>query len=534
MSITLNEVELCDLEMLLIGAFDPLKGFLNQKDYISVINNCHLENGSLWPVPIILCITDEDQEKINVGDNIQLRNNDGTILASLKVESKYKIDPMEECLKVAGTTDKNHPYVEYINRRRGNNVIGGIITKIASISHYNYVDLRVTPTECKERIKKYNNVIGFQTRNPLHRSHIELMIRATKDHNAHILLSPVVGLTQIGDIDADTRVRCYRHVVKEFPDDTCTLIVIPLAMRMLGPREALWHALIRQNYGCSHFIIGRDHAGPSKCHSVSGNKFYEPFAAHEFVNKFKYELDIKIIMSPEIVYVANKNKYLLTTELEPDDQIKTISGTQFRQLLVKNQEIPEWFSYPCVIKELKKSVKSKSGICIYIVGLSGSGKSTIAKAINEKLNELYSINITLLDGDIIRQYLSNELGFTPKDRSINVRRIGFIASEIVKHGGICICANIAPYQIDRQHNRKLIEKVGTYLEVFVDTPIDICEQRDVKGLYKLARQGKIPHFTGISDPFERPIDPEIIINHGSTINDSTNIIIERLKEIKKF
>ena len=527
MSIVLDSVEISDLEMIINGGFAPLTGFLSELSYQSVLDHSRLIDGTIWPVPIILTSINEHK----IGDTIDLCLSDGTIVAKIIVESIFIIDTIDECQKVAGTTDPNHPYVQLVNKRKSNQAIGGNVIKIKDIKHYNYEDLRKTPAECRQLLSLHSVIVGFQTRNPLHRSHVELMVRSTQSVNGYLLLSPIVGPTQPGDIDADTRVRCYRHLLKYLPSNFCSLIVIPLAMRMLGPREALWHAIIRKNYGCTHFIVGRDHAGPSAVHSVTKEKFYKPLEAQQYTKLYENEIGIKIITSEEIVYLPDRQIYLPFNEVKSTDRIENISGTQLRQFLKTGQKIPDWFSYPEVINELQSTFNIKKGLCLYFIGLSGSGKTTLAHAIKERLHEKFSIPITFLDGDNVRTHLSSELGFSKNDRSINVRRIGYVASEIVKHGGLCICANIAPYQFDREYNRQLISQYGSYIEIFVNTPLEICESRDVKGLYKKAREGKIPLFTGISDPFESPINPEFIISYPSDIKTNIESIINYISPL---
>lgn len=532
MNITLTNIELSDVEMILNMSFAPLNGFLNEDDYFSVISNCHLTNGQVWPIPIILSIDKNLFDNISIGDYINLQDDYEVIVAQLFVESKYSIDPILECISVAGTDDENHPYIKMVKNRRSNYIIGGSLKKITGINHYNYNDLRLTPIEIKDKFSKYSKIVGFQTRNPIHKSHFELMTRICKNFNAHLFFSPVVGPTQQEDIDPDTRVRCYRQLLKYF-DISVTLCVIPLAMRMLGPKEALLHALIRKNYGCTHFIIGRDHAGPSVCHSKTGEKFYAANKAQEFVKKFEQEIGIEIIYSPEIVYVKNRDLYLTVNELTQDDVITNISGTELRLMLKSGNEIPEWFSFPEVIMELRRTASwcNKVGLCVYLIGLSGSGKTSISRSFIEKLKEKIPVKaISLLDGDVIRKNLSKGLGFTKEDRSINVRRIGYVAYEIVKHGGICICSNIAPYEEDRKENRKLISSVGKYIEVFVNTPISICEERDPKGLYAKVRRGEIKNFTGIDDPFEIPTNSEIVITPELSIDEAGNKILEYILE----
>jgi sulfate adenylyltransferase len=537
MHLILTPLEICDLEMILSGAFAPLTGFLNEVDYHAVMNSSRLANGSLWPVPIILSAPKD--HTVTSGQEISLCLSDSTVVATMTVESIYTTQPETEGQLVAGTTDKNHPYTAIVQARRSHVAFGGLIKKVREIPHYNYRDLRMTPTECRHQLAPYPKVVAFQTRNPLHRCHVELMIRALRQVQAedptqptHLLLSPVVGLTQPGDVDADTRVRCYRHLLANYLPRNTTMIVLPLAMRMLGPREALWHALIRKNYGATHFIIGRDHAGPSLGHSQTGAKFYTPTQAQEYVRSFQAELGIQIITSSELVYVANRQLYLPPEEVLPGDEIWNISGTQLRKMLRSQQAVPNWFSFPEVLSELQATFVQKSGICVYFIGLSGAGKSTLAQAVLERIREVTSRPITVLDGDVVRQHLSMCLGFSRSDRSTNVRRIGFVASEIVRHGGMCLCANIAPYEEDRQFNRRLIEQYGTYLEVYVDTPLNVCEKRDVKGLYGKARRGEIAQFTGISDPFEPPSHADLVITSELTIDQATDLILAKMNLIE--
>ena len=377
-------------------------------------------------------------------------------------------------------------------------------------------------------------VVAFQTRNPMHRSHYELTKYALDKAgpNSKLILQPIVGVTQECDIDYFTRVKCYIKLLEYYPKDSVQLSLLPLSMRMAGPREALWHALIRQNYGATHFVVGRDHAGPS-CKNEQGEPFYDPYGAHELLEKVKDQLQIKVVKSKLIVYVSTLNQYMPIDEVTEEHKqgIKMISGTEQRRLLREQQEIPEWFSFPEIIKELRKTVPTTNnqGMCIYLVGLSGSGKTTVSSHLVRELREYLTggRQITVLDGDIVRRNLSKGLGFSRQDRSTNVRRIGFVASEIVKHRGVVICANIAPYHDDREYNRKLISKHGNYIEVFVNTPVETCEKRDVKGLYAKARSGEIK-LTGVNDPFETPENAEITLETES-INQQVAKVIDYLK-----
>lgn len=524
--IILDEKTLCDLECLLGGYFEPLDNFMNSANYKSVCENLHLISGDFFPLPITLAI---DKKVIDIDKSYDLILCDSTNypLANLVVNEYYEPDIDWECQNSLGTNDVNHPYVKYKDSHRDKYYVSGILTKINDIRHYDFSDIRTKP----ESIRKSfigQTVLGFQTRNPMHKAHYELTkygLKKTGKEDAVLFLNPVVGETQSIDIDYHIRVNCYKELLNEYDQNThVVLSLLPLAMRMAGPREACLHALIRRNYGCTHFVVGRDHAGPSY-KTKNGESFYGPYEAQELFVKYSQEIGIKPVFSKMIVYNKTDKIYQPIDEIGSSCEIGKLSGTDFRHMLKNNIEIPDWFSFPNIIDILKKSVK-KRGTCYYFIGLSGSGKTTYANILKQKILEKDpSKEITILDGDIVRQELSKGLGFSKEDRSINVRRIGYLASEIVKHGGTVICANIAPYDDDRLHNRKKIEQLnGTYIEIFVNTPLDVCEKRDIKGLYKLARQGIIKQFTGISDPFELPSKPDITIN----INDIQNEIFSQL------
>lgn len=535
--IILNSRELCDLELLLDGSFNPLRGFLVEEDYNSVLNNMRLNSGELWPIPIVLA---KKNMNFVLGENIELCNSENLPIACMKLESIYKPDLDRECLSIFGCVDFNHPYIKIIKERDGLFYLGGRVSKMNGIQHYDFKNFRLSPSETKEYFLKNNwkNVIGFQTRNPMHKSHYFLTKYAMNQsglEDIKLLIHPVVGITQDCDINYHTRVKCYKEIIKEYDSNVVKLCLLPLSMRMAGPREAVWHAIIRKNYGCTHFVVGRDHAGPSY-KKADGNSFFGAYDAQELLLKFSNEIGIKVITSKLIVYATSKNKkmYVPIDSIDKDKYIiNNISGTQLRRMLKNDEEIPEWYSFPNVIRQLKKDFKSSKeiGFCIYLFGLSGSGKTTTAKCLESKLLEL-DINrkITLLDGDVCRQELSKGLTFSKSDRSINVRRIGYVASEIVKHGGIAICSNIAPYNEDRIANREKISKYGKYIEVYMNTSLQTCESRDVKGLYKKAREGIICNFTGISDPFEESTKSEILLNGSSEIlvEDNVNTIIRYL------
>lgn len=529
---TLSQRQLCDLELLLNGGFAPLTGFMNQADYESVLDNMRLADGSLWPMPITLDIDEEFAASLEKGDEIALRDTEGLLLAVLEVEDKWRFDREREAKAVFGTTDTSHPGVAYLYQQSKPVYVGGKVTKISLPHHYDFNHLRYTPTELKEIFKKrgWDKVVAFQTRNPMHRAHQELTLRAAAQTGANVLIHPVVGMTKPGDIEYYLRVRCYEHVLKHYPDASAFLSLLPIAMRMGGPREAVWHALIRKNYGCTHFIVGRDHAGPGK--NKEGVNFYDPYAAQELALKHEKEMGITIVPFQEMVYSHKQEKYFPIDGFPKDETPASISGTELRERLFTNQDIPEWFSYREVIQELRKAnpPKHKQGFTVFMTGLPSSGKSTLANALSLKLRELTERQITLLDGDVIRTHLSRGLGFSQEDREANITRVGFVAQEITRHGGIVICALVSPFEKARNIVRQMIGSVGGFIEVYVETPLAVCEARDRKGLYKKAREGIIKQFTGVSDPYEVPESPEIKIDTANIGPDE--VIDTMVKQIR--
>ena len=515
--------QLCDVELLLSGGFAPLRGFLNRGDYLRVVEDMRLADGTLWPMPITLDVTREFAAKLKSGSAVALRDPEGVLIAVLEVEDIWEPDQKREALGVFGTQDETHPAVFYLNHHSHPVYIGGTLKGIEAPTHYDFKHLRRTPAELREVFAEmgWNRIVAFQTRNPMHRAHLELTHRAAEQAGAKLLINPTVGMTKPGDIDHYTRVRCYEHLIKRYPPESALLSLLPLAMRMGGPREALWHALVRKNHGCTHFIVGRDHAGPGK--DSQGKPFYGPYDAQNLFKKYEHEMGIEMVPFRMMVYIKERGGYAPEDEVKPGETVMNISGTEQRQLLQEGKDIPAWFTYPEVVAELRKThpPRSKQGFTVFFTGLSGSGKSTIANALMVKLLEIGGRNVTMLDGDLVRKHLSSELGFSKEHRDLNIQRIGYVASEITKNGGIAICAPIAPYTATRRKVREMIEPVGGFFEVYVSTSLEVCEQRDRKGLYAKARAGLIKEFTGISDPYEAPQHAEIIIDTGSRTPDQS-------------
>ena len=515
--------QICDLELLLNGAFSPLTGFMGQKDYERVCQEMRLESGHLWPIPITLDISEAVAAKLEIGSYLALRDPEGVMLAVLRIGEIWKPDLRQEAALVYETENTEHKGVEHLLNHVNACCVGGSLRGVQLPVHFDSRRIRLGPGEVRREFRRlgWRRVVAFQTRNPLHRAHYELTIRAIRQCEANLLLHPVVGLTKSGDVDHFTRVRCYQAVLLHYPQHTVYLSLLQLSMRMAGPREAIWHAIIRKNYGCTHFIVGRDHAGPGS--DSSGQPFYGPYDAQELVAKHEQEIGVKMVAFSNMTYVEDKDAYLSEEEIEPSMRTLDISGTEVRLRLADGRKLPSWFTYTEVARELRRTYppRSRQGFTVFFTGLSGAGKSTIANALMARLMELGGRPVTLLDGDIVRKNLSSELGFSREHRDLNIRRIGFVANEITKNGGIAICAPIAPYRHVRAEVRSLIEQRGGFLLVHVSTPLEVCEARDRKGLYAKARAGVIKEFTGISDPYEVPEDADLSIDTSEFTPDES-------------
>ena len=529
----LSARQLCDLELLLSGGFSPLRGFMGRRDYEGVCHEMHLASGILWPMPITLDVTEEFAKKLTPGSSsVALRDPEGVMVAVLHVEEVWQPDRKDEAKSVFGTTSTVHPGVDHLLNRSNPWYVGGKLEGLQNPTHYDFKTLRLTPAELRAEFSRvgWRRIVAFQTRNPMHRAHVELTFRAAKTVEANLLIHPSVGMTKPGDVDYFTRVRCYQLLLSKYPAGTVRLSLLPLAMRMGGPREAIWHALIRKNHGVTHFIVGRDHAGPGK--DSDGKPFYGPYEAQELFKKHEPEIGVTMVPFSMMVYLEDKDCYVPDTEVPGGARVLNISGTELRDRLNEGREIPAWFTYPEVVRELRRSFppRHKQGVTIFFTGLSGSGKSTVANVLLTKFLEMGGRPVTILDGDLVRKHLSSELGFSKEHRDINIRRIGYVASEITKNGGIAICAPIAPYDSVRKQVRSMIEPHGGFILVHMATPLEICEQRDRKGLYAKARAGIVKEFTGISDPYEAPKDAEVVIDTGElSAEESAQEIILHLE-----
>jgi sulfate adenylyltransferase len=506
--------QLCDLELLLNGGFSPLTGFMKRADHDAVCQGMRLAGGTLWPIPILLDVPRELADKLAKTKVLALRDLEGVMLAALHIEEIWDLDRQASAAATFGTTDLKHPGVSYMMQKTHPVALGGRLEGLQLPVHYDFRSLRQTPAELRAEFARegWRRVVAFQTRNPMHRAHCELTLRAAKEARANLLIHPTVGMTKPGDLDHYTRVRCYQSVLNRFPQHTAKLSLLPLAMRMGGPREALLHAIIRKNYGCTHFIVGRDHAGPGN--DSQGKPFYGPYDSQEVLRGHQEELGVEMVPFQMVSYVEDLDTYMPQDEIPAGSRTLDISGTELRRRLQEGRELPAWFTFPEVAVELRRThpPRHEQGFTVFLTGLSGAGKSTIASVLLVKFMEMGGRPVTLLDGDIVRKHLSSELNFSKEHRDINIRRIGFVAAEITKNGGIALCAPIAPYDSVRKEVRQSIEEGGGFVLVHVATPIGVCEERDRKGLYAKARAGILKEFTGISDPYEEPADADLVID----------------------
>ena len=529
-SLQISERSSCDLQLLAVGGFSPLDRFVGQEDYQRILEEMRLQSGHIFPIPVTLPV--EPGAEVHLDQDIALRSSKNELLAVMTIEEIYEWDVADAALKVFGTRDLKHPLVAEMHGW-GRLNISGRLRMLQLPRYYDFQDLRLSPSQVRSRLESFGspNVIAFQTRNPLHRAHEEMTKRAIEKVNGVLLLHPVVGMTKPGDVDHYTRVRSYKVLAELYYErDRILLALLPLAMRLAGPREALWHAVIRRNYGANYLIVGRDHASPGV--DSTGKPFYGPYDAQRLVEQFAEELGVGVVPFQELVYLSEEDRYEEASGIKPTTNELTISGTQVREeYLNKGRKLPEWFTRSEVAQILAESYppRHEQGVCIWFTGLSGAGKSTTAEVLTELLLE-HGRQVTLLDGDVVRTHLSKGLGFSKEDRDINIRRIGFVASEIVRHGGVAVCAAVSPYRVTRNDVRNM---VGTdrFIEVYVNTPLEICEQRDEKGMYAKARRGELKNFTGIDDPYEVPLQPDLSIGSTShTAEENARLILRYLIE----
>jgi len=513
-SVTLDDRQLCDFELLTTGAFSPLTGFMTRSNYESVLDRMKLQDGTLWPIPICLDGSETAAKNLEAGQSIAIRDPEGFLLAVMHVEDIWTPDKKKEAALLYGTTDQSHPGVHQLFHRTKDVYIGGALEVMSLPLHYDFRQLRMTPPEVRGLFKKlgWHRIVGFYTTNTMHRPEHEMAIRAMRKSRASLLLMPGVGISGPGDFDYYTRVRCYRHILGYFPPESAAMTLLPIFSRMAGPKDALLQSIVARNYGCTHFIVGHQHGDPG-CHN-GAKPFYDSSETWNTVHALVKEIGVADIPCDELVYQPFEDEFSPKDEVPEGNEVVSLTSLDIRDRIRNGRKIPRWATFPEVVGELKKAYPppSKQGFAVFFTGLSGAGKSTIARVLYAKMLEIGKRPVTLLDGDIVRQNLSNELTFSKEHRDINVRRIGFVASEITKNRGVAICAPIAPYAVTRAEIRANIEACGGFIEVHVATPLEVCEKRDRKGMYAKARAGLIKGYTGIDDPYEIPEAPEVRVN----------------------
>ena len=500
-------------------------------------------DNQVWPMPITLDLPEQfvaehglDTATVAEPRLVLLRDPFFNPVAVLHVSSVYRPDKTEEATAVFGTADESHPGVHHLFHVAAPLYVSGRLEGLQLPAHFDFVDMRLTPRQVRARLAQspWPRTVAFQTRNPMHRAHIEVTRLAASKVDAMVLIHPVVGMTKPGDVSYTVRVRCYKAIIDSgayYAPGQIMLSLLPLAMRMAGPREALWHAIIRQNYGASHFIVGRDHAG---CKSASGDDFYGPYDAQALVASVAHELAVQVVPFQMVAYVPELDTYLPADQVPAGMDTLAISGTKFRRMMAEGADIPAWFSHPDVIRILQQVSPPlrRRGFALFFTGLSGSGKTTIETALLQALaSSMPTRNIEVLDGDVVRTHLSSKLGFSVEDRNTNVARVGYVASLVGRHGGIALCSNISPFEDGRRRAKDLVtDAPAGYVLVHVSTPLEVCQSRDVKGLYALAASGKLKRFTGVTHPYELPDSPDITIDASVVpVADSVRYIMAYLQ-----
>jgi sulfate adenylyltransferase len=530
-SIQLSPRSLSDLELLATGALSPLDRFMGRADYLRVVEDMRLDSGLVFPIPVTLPVG--DTPGLREGAEVALRTPHNDVVALMRIEEMWAWDLAREARHVLGTTDVRHPVVTEMHGW-GRTCVSGPLTVLSLPKHHDFSDLRHTPGEVRAALaaRGSGRMVAFEASHPLHRADEEMTKRAAGQIGGTLLIHPAVGLNQPGDVEYYARVRSYRLLIARHYDPSRTLLnLVPLATRMAGPREALWHAIVHRNHGATHLIVGRDYADPAV--GAGGQLFYGPHEAQAQLERHEGELGVTMVPAGDLVYLPREDRYEETSRVPAGVETATLSAAEVRDdYLAKGRPLPAWFTRPetAVILSQVSPPRASQGFCLWFTGLSGAGKSSIAEAVMVMLLERGRA-VTVLDGDVVRTHLSRGLGFSKEDRDTNIRRIGFVAMEIVRHNGAVICAAVSPYEATRNECRAMVGN-DRFVLVHVDTPIEVCEQRDTKGMYARARRGEIRGFTGIDDPYERPANPDMVLTTTEcTPEDNARAVVAHLVKL---
>ncbi len=526
-SLDLSWKQICELELLLNGALSPLPGYMNQAEMHSVLAGMKLPDGMFWPRPVLLTVSEKAAEKLAAGQTVALRDGEGVMPAILHISEVWRAEPEAE-MRLAETSGV--PIARAL-AEPGQYYVGGRLEGVTLPPRHDFLSLRLTPAEMREQFARlgWRRVMAYQPSQPLHRPQYEFLLRTAKQQESNLLVHAVAGSDPVLESGHFALVRACQALMPRLPAATSMLALNPMTPWAAGPRKTLLKAIMARNYGCSQLVIGGE--TPLEGRQRRGQD--TPNLAKDSVYAVAREsLGVTLLPFPRMVYVEDRDEWLAEEEVPAGARTESMSGTELTRRLMQNLKVPDWFSFPEVLDELRKAYppRSRQGFTVFFTGLSGSGKSTIARALTVRLMEMGGRRVSLLDGDIVRTHLSSELGFSKAHRDINIRRIGFVASEISKHGGIAICAPIAPYRATRRAVRGMIEEWGGFLEIHVSTSIEVCEQRDRKGLYAKARAGLIPEFTGVSDPYEVPERPELAIDTTRySVDEAVQMIVLKLE-----
>jgi sulfate adenylyltransferase len=531
-SLDLSWKQICELELLLNGALSPLTGYMNQAERHSVLSGMKLPDGLFWPRPVMLVVSEKAAQNLAAGQTVALRDSEGVMPAILHISEVWPADPEAEM----ALAEASGVPLARTQAEAGQFYVGGRLEGVTLPPRHDFLNLRLTPAEMREQFARlgWRKVMAYQPSQALHRPQYEFLLRTAMQQEANLLIHAVAGSDPVLESGHFALVRACQALMPRLPASTSMLALNPMTPWAAGPRKTLLKAIMARNYGCSQLVTGGETVLESLHKESSQRRGQDtPNLSSDTVYAVaKESLGVTLLPFPRMVYVEDRDEWLPEETVPADTRSESMSGAELTRRLMQNIKVPEWFSFPEVLDEMRKAYppRKQQGFTVFFTGLSGSGKSTIARALTVRLMEMGGRRVSLLDGDIVRTHLSSELGFSKAHRDINIRRIGFVASEITKHGGTAICAPIAPYQATRRAVRSMIEEWGGFLEIHVSTSVEVCEGRDRKGLYAKARAGLIPEFTGVSDPYEIPENAELTIDTTRySVEEAVQMIVLKLE-----